>query len=133
MPTQETIYQVADHVATITLNRPDKLNAWTAGMEQEVRAAFDQADRDENGRVFFLTGAGRGFWGSEGGQQYNPWDAARLSEKIFVFSGDSEAGDRGYQRSGGRARLGDRLVLRHALCIGCREIQHGVCATWTHR
>ena len=61
MPNQETIYQVADHVATITLNRPDKLNAWTAVMEQEVRAAFDQADGDENVRVIILTGAGRGF------------------------------------------------------------------------
>jgi len=61
MPNQETIYQLADHVATITLNRPDKLNAWTAVMEQEVRAAFDQADRDENVRVILLTGAGRGF------------------------------------------------------------------------
>jgi enoyl-CoA hydratase/carnithine racemase len=40
MPTQETIYEVADQVATITLNRPDKLNAWTATMEQEVRSAI---------------------------------------------------------------------------------------------
>ena len=61
MPNQETIYQVADHVATITLNRPDKLNAWTAIMEQEVRAAFEQADADENVRIIILTGAGRGF------------------------------------------------------------------------
>ena len=61
MPNQETIYQVADHVATITLNRPDKLNAWTAVMEQEVRAGFELAERDENVRVIILTGAGRGF------------------------------------------------------------------------
>lgn len=61
MPNQETIFQVADHIATITLNRPDKLNAWTAIMEQEVRAAFEQADRDETVRVILLTGAGRGF------------------------------------------------------------------------
>src|ERR1700734_3030140 len=61
MPNQETIYQVADHVVTITLNRPDKLNAWTAIMEQEVRAAFEQADADENVRIIILTGAGRGF------------------------------------------------------------------------
>jgi enoyl-CoA hydratase/carnithine racemase len=61
MPNQETIYQVAENVATITLNRPDKLNAWTAVMEQEVRAAFEQAERDENVRVIILTGAGRGF------------------------------------------------------------------------
>jgi enoyl-CoA hydratase/carnithine racemase len=61
MPNQETLYGVADRVATITLNRPDKLNAWTAVMEQEVRAAIGEAERDENVRVIILTGAGRGF------------------------------------------------------------------------
>ncbi len=61
MPNQEIIYHVADRVATITLNRPDKLNAWTAVMEQEVRAAFEAADRDDEVRVIILTGAGRGF------------------------------------------------------------------------
>ena len=61
MPTQETIYEVADRVATITLNRPDKLNAWTATMEKEVRASLDEAERDYNVGVIVLTGAGRGF------------------------------------------------------------------------
>ena len=61
MPNQETLYHVADRVATITLNRPDKLNAWTAVMEREVRAAMNKAERDENVRVIVLTGAGRGF------------------------------------------------------------------------
>jgi enoyl-CoA hydratase/carnithine racemase len=61
MPNQETEYQVADRIATITLNRPDKLNAWTAVMENEVRAAMAAADQDENVRVIILTGAGRGF------------------------------------------------------------------------
>jgi enoyl-CoA hydratase/carnithine racemase len=61
MPNQETLYQVADRVATITLNRPDKLNAWTAVMEREVRSAMAEADKDENVRVIVLTGAGRGF------------------------------------------------------------------------
>jgi enoyl-CoA hydratase/carnithine racemase len=61
MPNQETLYEVVKRVATITLNRPDKLNAWTAVMEQEVRAAMAQAERDENVRVILLTGAGRGF------------------------------------------------------------------------
>ncbi len=61
MTNQETLYQVTQHVATITLNRPDKLNAWTAIMEREVRDAMEDAERDENVRAIVLTGAGRGF------------------------------------------------------------------------
>jgi len=61
MSNQETLYDVADRLATITLNRPDKLNAWTATMEQEVRASMYEAERDPNVRVIILTGAGRGF------------------------------------------------------------------------
>ncbi|MGC2533286.1 MAG: enoyl-CoA hydratase-related protein, partial [Candidatus Sulfotelmatobacter sp.] len=61
MPTQETIYEVANRVATITLNRPDKLNAWTVTMEKEVRASLEEAERDANVGIIVLTGAGRGF------------------------------------------------------------------------
>jgi enoyl-CoA hydratase/carnithine racemase len=61
MPNEETLYSVHDRIATITLHRPDKLNAWTATMEKEVRAAMDQAEQDDDVRVIVLTGAGRGF------------------------------------------------------------------------
>jgi enoyl-CoA hydratase/carnithine racemase len=61
MPNRETLYQVADRVATITLNRPEKLNAWTAVMEGEVRAAMQEAEQDESVGVIVLTGSGRGF------------------------------------------------------------------------
>lgn len=61
MNPQEIVYTVADRVATITLNRPDKLNAWTRTMEKEVREAMEEAARDENVRVIILTGSGRGF------------------------------------------------------------------------
>jgi len=61
MAYQEILYHAADRIATITLNRPDKLNAWTGVMEQEVRAAMLDAEADEGVRVIVLTGAGRGF------------------------------------------------------------------------
>jgi len=61
MANQETLYNVDDRVATITLNRPDKLNAWTGTMEQEVRASMHEAENDANVRVIILTGGGRGF------------------------------------------------------------------------
>ncbi len=55
------LYDVADGVATITLNRPDALNALTVPMKQELLAAFRRVDRDAAVRVVILTGAGRAF------------------------------------------------------------------------
>src|SRR3954469_7060476 len=54
-------YEVADGVATVTLDRPDRLNAWTARMATEVRWCLGTADEDPDVRVIVLTGAGRGF------------------------------------------------------------------------
>lgn len=61
MAYREILYDVSGGIATITLNRPDKMNAWTATMEQEVRGAMLAADADAAVRVIILTGAGRGF------------------------------------------------------------------------
>ena len=58
----ETIkYEVAEQILTITLNRPDKLNAFNAAMQRELIEAFDAADKDDNVRAIIVTGAGRGF------------------------------------------------------------------------
>jgi enoyl-CoA hydratase/carnithine racemase len=61
MAYEEILYDVSEYVATITLNRPTKLNAWTGIMEKEVKAAMFEAERDDAVRVIVLTGAGRGF------------------------------------------------------------------------
>ena len=58
----ETIrLDVEDGIATLTLNRPDKLNAFNTQMMQEMIAAFDQTDADDSVRVVIVTGAGRAF------------------------------------------------------------------------
>lgn len=61
MERRATTYEVADGVAVVTLNRPERLNAWTARMETEYRAALEEADADPAVRVAVVTGAGRGF------------------------------------------------------------------------
>lgn len=55
------LYEVDDHIATLTLNRPDRLNAWNATMGEEVRDALYRAGKDKAVRAIILTGAGRGF------------------------------------------------------------------------
>ncbi|CAJ95553.1 Enoyl-CoA hydratase/carnithine racemase [Cupriavidus necator] len=61
-PSFETLrYAVADGVATITLHRPDQLNAFTAQMMHELIAAFDATDADDNVRAVIVTGSGRAF------------------------------------------------------------------------
>ena len=61
MAYEQILYEVADRIATITLNRPARLNAWTMRMGAEVRHACFEADRDEAVRVIIVTGAGKGY------------------------------------------------------------------------
>jgi enoyl-CoA hydratase/carnithine racemase len=66
---------VADGIATITLNRPDKLNAFTARMRDDLIAAFDATDAEDAVRAVIVTGAGRAFCAgadlSSGGQTFD--------------------------------------------------------------
>ena len=58
---EEVLYSVVDGVATITLNRPDRLNALNGAMYEGLIEAFDQTDRDDSVRAVVVTGAGRAF------------------------------------------------------------------------
>jgi enoyl-CoA hydratase/carnithine racemase len=61
-PTYETLlYSVDEGIATITLNRPDRLNAFNTQMMREMIAAFDRTDADDDVRAVIVTGAGRGY------------------------------------------------------------------------
>ncbi len=156
MPNQETLYHATNRVATITLNRPDKLNAWTAVMEREVRAAMGEAEHDEKVRVIVLTGAGRGFCGgadmsllstvAEKGldeatagpssatcRQWRRGNAKGLSEEILLFQGGHKARDCGYQRAGSGLGIGDCIVLRYTSCLVCGSVRDGFCAARADR
>ena len=82
---REIRYEVADRVATITLHRPERLNAFTATMARELVAAFDATDADEDVRVVLLTGAGRGFCAGadlgRGGKTFDATDETRAAER----------------------------------------------------
>lgn len=104
MPDFETIlYAVDDGIATITLNRPDKLNAFTAKMMAEMIAAFDLTDADDDVRAVIVTGAGRGFCaGADLSGGAGTFDHRRSTDPIRT-----EARIGGVQRDGG-----GRLTLR---------------------
>ena len=72
-------YDGADGVATITLNRPDKLNAFTQALHRELAAALDQAERDDTVRALLLTGAGRAFCA---GQDLSELDMPTVGDTI---------------------------------------------------
>ena len=77
---REIRYDVAGGTATMTLHRPDRLNAFTRTMARELVTAFDLADADDAVRVVLLTGAGRGFCAG-----------ADLAGGRTTFAGRSEA------------------------------------------
>lgn len=61
MEFQEIMYDVSEGIATITLNRPDKLNAFTGRMMHEIISALDITDADDEVKVVIFTGSGRAF------------------------------------------------------------------------
>jgi enoyl-CoA hydratase/carnithine racemase len=77
MPFEHIKYEQKEEIGIITLNRPDKLNAFTPLMRRELMQVLDQADEDDEVRVLIFTGAGRGFCAGAdlsagGGSAFNP-------------------------------------------------------------
>jgi enoyl-CoA hydratase/carnithine racemase len=86
MEFQEIRYEVADGVLTITLDRPERLNAFTRTMQSELIAAFDRADADDDVRAVVVTGTGRAFCAGadlEGGGATFDW-RSRVSDDDAV-------------------------------------------------
>ena len=104
-PTFETLtYAVEDGIATVTLNRPEKLNAFNTQMMRDMIAAFDLTDADDAVRCVIVTGAGRAFCAG-----------ADLSAGAQTFDYDSRGGDAqraGVQRDGVQRDGGGLLTLR---------------------
>jgi enoyl-CoA hydratase/carnithine racemase/RimJ/RimL family protein N-acetyltransferase len=101
MEFEQITTDLTDHVLTITLNRPARLNAWTQTMFNELLAAFDRADADDEVRAVIVTGAGRGFCAGadleRGGETFTKRDhqdpdtiprdsGGRLSLRIFELT-----------------------------------------------
>jgi enoyl-CoA hydratase/carnithine racemase len=84
----QIMYEVADHIATITLNRPEQLNAFTGVMMREVIDAFDRVDADDDVRVVIVTGAGRGFCAgadlSGGGETFSRGGSDEIPEDVGI-------------------------------------------------
>ncbi len=96
MDNQEILYDVAGRVATITLNRPAKLNAFTRRMRDELIDAFARADADDEVRAVIVTGAGRAFCAG-----------ADLSAGggTFDYAKRDDAGQDDHRDGGGRVSL----------------------------
>ena len=92
MDYSQILYEVANGVATVTLNRPERLNAFTNRMMRELLDVFDVVDADDDVRVVIVTGAGRGFCAGA--------DLASGGE-TFSRGGSDEQTDVGVPRDGG--------------------------------
>lgn len=92
MDYEQIVYEVRDRIVTVTLSRPDQLNAFTERMRYELLDVFDRIDADDEVRAVIVTGAGRAFCAGA--------DLSRGGD-TFVRGGSSESTPAGIPRDGG--------------------------------
>jgi enoyl-CoA hydratase/carnithine racemase len=121
MDSHEIRYEVQDRVATVTLYRPDKLNAFTRRMRDELIDAFGRADADDGVRAVIVTGAGRAFCAG-----------ADLSGggATFDYARRGDTGEDGQRDGGGRVSLAI-FALKKPVIAAINGAAVGVGATMT--
>ena len=100
--------EIADGIMTLTLHRPDKLNAFTSTMMREMIAAFDEADRNDDVRCVIVTGEGRGFCaGADLSAGAATFDLEKRADKEQPKGGVAHAdySDEAIRDGGGRVTL----------------------------
>ena len=115
---EQILYEKDGPILTITLNRPDKLNAFTGQMMQEIIEAMDAADADDEVRAIIFTGAGRGFCAG-----------ADLSAGKDTFNNDALGKQSGLQRDGGGLLTLRLFESKKPLISACNGPAVGVGAT----
>lgn len=115
---EQILYEKDGPILTITLNRPDKLNAFTGQMMQEIIEAMDAADADDEVRAIIFTGAGRGFCAG-----------ADLSAGKDTFNNDAPGKQSGLQRDGGGLLTLRLFESKKPLISACNGPAVGVGAT----
>ena len=128
-------YAVADHIATITFNRPDKYNALNTDMLTEIASALKTAGRDKDVYVIVMTGEGKAFCSGQdlgGSVEFSFMEHLRTyySPADFTHASVGKTDCCSHQWCGSRGRVGIGIGMRFTCDVQCSNI--GICIVFTH-
>ena len=127
MTIETILYDVEDGILTITLNRPDRLNAFNNEMRDEVITALDMADADDDVKAIIFTGSGRAFCAGAdlgGGRcwvQIIRWKPTKLTREVFT----SPVSQRMRRRALRHSSKSGRPATRGRLVMTCQSFSLG--------